>query len=158
MSAHTAENVDCTVKTMRLAISLDQKGATDFIGKPFPTAGRTLDRVIKKVVGINGTPSRKKAKPKSVKKKASQRKSLGKKGNSAAIDQWLTVTQAAEMLLEVVSNIDLPRARARVSRGAQRGKFKTNNCRGKARRVERPSYSIWLLEQREKDLTNTDPS
>ena len=156
MSAHTAENVDRTVKTMRMAISLDQKGATDFIGKPFPTAGRTLDRVIKKVLGINGTPVRKKAKPKSVKTKMPRRKSLGKKESSPAIDQWLTVTQAAEMLLEVVSGIDLPRARARVSRGAQLGKFKTNDRRGKARRVERASYSIWLLEQREKDLIAVD--
>ena len=44
MSAHTAEKADYAAEMMRLAISLDQKGATDFIGKPFPTAGRTLDR------------------------------------------------------------------------------------------------------------------
>lgn len=156
MSGHAPRNADYAVEMMRLARLLIQKGATDFIGKPFPTIGRTLDRVIKKVLGIKGKPSRRKRKPKPGKTKTSQHKSSSKKDISPTTDQWLTVTQAAEMLLEVVSGIDLLRSRARVSRGAQRGKFKTNNCRGKARRVERGSYSTWLLEQREKDLIAVD--
>ncbi len=53
MSACAAVNTDHTVEMMRLAKSLHTKGATDFVSKPFPTAGRTLDRVIKKVLSIS---------------------------------------------------------------------------------------------------------
>lgn len=48
MTSHKAETPDLAAETMRLAASLTKKGATDFINKPFPTAGRTLDRVIRK--------------------------------------------------------------------------------------------------------------
>ncbi len=47
-----AGSIELTVEMMRLAANLRDRGATDFIGKPFPTAGRTLDRVIKKVLGL----------------------------------------------------------------------------------------------------------
>ena len=46
-----ADNAALAVEMMRLAADLFAKGTTTFIEKPFPTAGRTLDRVIKKVQG-----------------------------------------------------------------------------------------------------------
>ena len=58
MTDQAATNLDGTVKIMRLAVGLYDKGAVDFIGKPFPTAGRTLDRVIKKILGVATTPRR----------------------------------------------------------------------------------------------------
>ena len=58
MTGHTAADTALLVKMMRLAAGLREKGATDFIGKPFPPAGRTLDRVIKKVLAGKKTPVR----------------------------------------------------------------------------------------------------
>ncbi|MBL9119769.1 MAG: hypothetical protein JNL80_07640 [Phycisphaerae bacterium] len=66
---------------------------------------------------------------------------------------WLSVTQAAERLLDVRSAIDLPKARARVSRAAGDSKFRTNGASGTARRIHEPSFSVWLLSERAKDLS-----
>jgi len=52
LSDYEANGLDATENVMRLAMSLSDKGASDIIKKPFATAGRTLDRVIKKVLGI----------------------------------------------------------------------------------------------------------
>ena len=54
MNDRAAGDLDLTEDMMRLAMSLCRKGAIDLIKKPFPTAGRTLDRVIKKVLGSKG--------------------------------------------------------------------------------------------------------
>jgi FixJ family two-component response regulator len=48
MTDLAAETADVACEIMRLATSMARKGAADFINKPFPTAGRTLDRVIRK--------------------------------------------------------------------------------------------------------------
>jgi len=69
MSDRAADCTEITVEMMRLAANLRDKGVTDFIHKPFPTAGRTLDRVIKKVLGENGTPQRRKPRRSSAKGK-----------------------------------------------------------------------------------------
>lgn len=45
------EKAEIMVDMMRLAVELAERGHVDFICKPFPTAGRTLDRVIQKNVG-----------------------------------------------------------------------------------------------------------
>ena len=45
MSDHTPKNSEEAVKMMRLASDLTRSGGIDYIHKPFPTAGRTLDRV-----------------------------------------------------------------------------------------------------------------
>ena len=50
MNERCAGNLDSTEDMMRLAMSMTRKGAADIIKKPFPKAGRTLDRVIKKVL------------------------------------------------------------------------------------------------------------
>jgi len=52
LSDYEANGLDATENVMRLAMSLSDKGASDIIKKPFATAGRTLDRVIKKALGI----------------------------------------------------------------------------------------------------------
>ena len=64
---------------------------------------------------------------------------------------WLTVTEATKLLLRDVSGADLSKARARVSRAADAGKFRTNGEKGRRRRIDRDSFSTWRLEQRDQD-------
>lgn len=70
--------------------------------------------------------------------------------------KWITVTAAAEQLLEDVSGINLTKARARVSKAASEGRFHTNGKKGTARRIDQDSFSTWRLEQRAKDLAAYD--
>ncbi len=70
--------------------------------------------------------------------------------------EWLTVTEAAKLLQEVVSGIRIERARARVSKAAKDGKFQTNGEQRQARRIDQDSFSSWLLKQREKHLASFD--
>lgn len=65
---------------------------------------------------------------------------------------WLTVTEAAELLLNDVSGIDIDRAKARVCRAAAGNKFRTNGESGRRRRIDRDSFSTWRLEQRKRDI------
>lgn len=69
---------------------------------------------------------------------------------------WLTVTEAAQLLLADVSGIDLGKAKARVSKAASENRFRTNSRRGHDRRIDRDSFSTWRLEQRERDLAAFD--
>ncbi len=69
---------------------------------------------------------------------------------------WLTVTEAAELLAEDLSWLTIEKARARVSRAAGNELFKTNGLEGTLRRIERHSFSTWRLEQRNKDLAKDD--
>jgi hypothetical protein len=71
-------------------------------------------------------------------------------------DAWITVTAAAKLLLDDTSGIDLDKAKARVSKAANEGRFRTNGKKGAARRIDRDSFSTWRLEQREKDLSAYD--
>lgn len=71
-------------------------------------------------------------------------------------DAWITVTAAAELLLDDVSGIDLNKAKARVSKAAGEGRFRTNGKDGRERRIDRDSFSTWRLAQREKDLAAYD--
>jgi len=68
--------------------------------------------------------------------------------------EWLTVTEAAELLVseDVIDDLDFKRAKARISRAATSGRFMTNGELGAARRVESGSFSRWVLEQRSKNL------
>lgn len=70
--------------------------------------------------------------------------------------EWLTVTEAAKLLQDVVSNLTLKKARARVSGAANRGEFRTNGEKGATRRIDHESVSAWLLKQREKHLASFD--
>ena len=67
---------------------------------------------------------------------------------------WITSTQAAEKLMDVMDNLDLPKARARVSGAANSGKFKTNGESRSDRRFHIDSFSTWLFEQREINFNN----
>ena len=65
---------------------------------------------------------------------------------------WLTVTEAAKLLVKDVSGVDLAKARVRVSRAADAGKFRTNGEKGRRRRIDRDSFRAWWLERREQDF------
>jgi len=69
---------------------------------------------------------------------------------------WLTVTEAAELLMRDLPGLNLDAARARVSVAASRGAFRTNNLKREQRRVEATSFSAWRLTQRDKDLDAED--
>ncbi len=72
--------------------------------------------------------------------------------SDAGEGSWITVTQAAKKLMKVVDDLDLKRARARVSGAANNGKFKTNDEKGTAREIHLDSFSTWLFEQQEINL------
>jgi len=151
LSDYVVSGLEQTVDLMRLAISLARKGAVDIIGKPFPTAGRTLDRVIKKVLGIpNGAPTNDPPPSLPAAKPAQPNNGVG------TTSPWLTVTQAANLLLGVVSGIDLHKAKARVSKAVEMEKFKTNGAKGGRRRIDVHSFNTWRLEQRDLDLDAAD--
>lgn len=63
---------------------------------------------------------------------------------------WLTVTDAAQLLVKDLG-ISLGAAKTRVSRVADEGKFTTNGKKGHGRRIDRDSFSTWLLKQRVED-------
>ena len=69
---------------------------------------------------------------------------------------WITVTAAAKQLLDDVSGINLSKAKARVSKAAGEGRFRTNGKEGRERRIDQDSFSTWRLEQRAKDLAAYD--
>lgn len=71
-------------------------------------------------------------------------------------EQWLTVTQCAELLAKDLPSIDLPRAKARVSKAASSGKLTTNGKTRDDRRIERQSFDAWRLQQRDRDLDAED--
>lgn len=70
--------------------------------------------------------------------------------------EWLRVTDAGRLLLSDVSGIDLPQAKARVTKAITAGKIRTNGKSGHDRRIDPDSFSTWRLEQREKDLAACD--
>jgi len=71
-------------------------------------------------------------------------------------EEWLTLTQCAQLLMQDLPYVDLDLARARVSRAANDGKFVTNGKRRDARRIERTSFDAWRLEQRDRELDAAD--
>jgi len=86
----------------------------------------------------------------------------GEKWPAAADDDgvggatWMTVTAAAKRLMDVVSGLTLEKARARVSAAAGRDEFQTNGKERTDRRIDRDTFSTWLLKQRERDLAEAD--
>jgi CheY-like chemotaxis protein len=145
MSDRKVEHPDDTEHLMRLAMSLGHKGAVDLIQKPFPTAGRTLDRVIKKILGLathNG--AKPKAEPTAV--------PLAR----GVEEQWFTVTQAAELLAHDLPGLGIRKAKARVSRAASLNEFRINGKQRLQRRIEIVSLNAWRLQQRDRDLDRED--
>lgn len=74
----------------------------------------------------------------------------------AAATTWLTVTEAAELLVKDLLGLTLEQARARVSVAAGRGAFRTNGHLRSQRRIDRTTFDAWRLAQRDKDLAQED--
>lgn len=70
--------------------------------------------------------------------------------------KWITVTEAAEKLIKVVDNIDMSKARARVSGAGSRDKFTTNGKKGTDRKIDLHTFNTWLIEQQEINLAKSD--
>jgi len=68
---------------------------------------------------------------------------------------WITVTQAAALLIRDVPSLDLPKARSRISIAAGRNEFTLDGER-KERRIEPVSFDAWRLKQRDRDLDEED--
>jgi hypothetical protein len=71
-------------------------------------------------------------------------------------EQWLTVTECAQLLMKDLLGTSLEQARAKVSWAANAGKFVTNGKERHARRIERTSFNAWRLQQRDRDLDAED--
>lgn len=71
-------------------------------------------------------------------------------------EDWLTVTEAAEKLMDVVDGLDLKKARARISCAAGDNKFVTDGASGADRRIHIHAFNAWLMEQRRKDLARAE--
>lgn len=71
-------------------------------------------------------------------------------------EQWLKVTECAQLLMKDLPGTSLEQARAKVSWAANAGKFVTNGKQRHARRIERTSFDAWRLEQRDRDLAAED--
>jgi len=70
--------------------------------------------------------------------------------------EWLRVTDAGRKLLQDVSGITLPQAKARVTKAANEGMIRTNGKTDHARRIDPISYDAWRLEQRNRELAKYD--
>lgn len=73
-------------------------------------------------------------------------------------EQWLTVSQCAELLANDLPYLDERKTAARVSRAAGAGKFVTNGKKGASRRIDRVSFDAWRLQQRDRDLDDDEES
>ena len=167
LSDYVVDNLEQTIDVMRWAISLAHKGAVDLIAKPFPTAGRTLDRVIKKVLGIrdrspkSSQPIQVPVSPLPVDKKAPTDQPAGQyvaADDGTAVSTtgvWLTVTQAAKLLVHDVPFLNVTKARARISAAAGRKDFTFTGDR-KDRRIEPGSFADWRIKQRDRGLDEED--
>ncbi len=71
---------------------------------------------------------------------------------------WITVTEAAELMHENLPFLSITKWKARVSKAAGAGRFRTNGKRGTARRIDIHSFNTWRLEQRDIDLAREDTS
>ena len=123
-------------------------GVTDVVRKPLADEGRTLDRVIKKVMNLgNG---------KNVLGEIRSKTAASREhAEPEAATEWLTVTNAAKLLLKDVPSLDLAKARSRISTAAGRKEFTFNGTR-KDRRIEPVSFDAWRLKQRDRDLDSED--
>lgn len=64
----------------------------------------------------------------------------------------LTVTAAAKLLCSTVSGLALAAAKTRVSPAATAGHIRNNGKKGSERRLNRDSFSTWLLKQQEAEV------
>jgi hypothetical protein len=71
---------------------------------------------------------------------------------------WIRVTDAGYLLLKDLPKLKghLGKAKARVSKAASAGKFKTNGKKGYYLRIDAGSFAKWRLKQRDADLEKED--
>lgn len=137
------------VNVTRWAFDMRDLGVSDVVDKPLADEGRTLDRVIKKVMGISDS---------AVREGSDNDGGLGSEAGGESddgVNNWLTVTSAAELLMRDLPSLDLARARSRISMAANRAEFRSNGSR-RDRRIERVSFDAWRLKQRDRDLDHED--
>jgi len=72
-----------------------------------------------------------------------------------ATPSTLKVSKAAKQLMDVTA-LSFESAKAEVSTAATAGKFKTNGKKGSSRRIDRHSFSSWLLRRQQKYLDSQD--
>jgi len=77
-------------------------------------------------------------------------------GLQANVPEWLTVTEAAGLLIKDIPGLDIENAKARVSAAATRKAFRTNGQKGPKRRIQNDSFNSWRLKQRDRDLDKED--
>lgn len=68
--------------------------------------------------------------------------------------EWLTVTEAADRLLEadVLDGYNMAKAKTRISTAATRGELVSNGEKGTDRRLESGSLARWMLQLRRQEL------
>lgn len=74
----------------------------------------------------------------------------------AKTSEWLTVSEAAALLMHDFPGLSLEKAKARVSANASRKQFKTNGKKHHDRRIDSDSFAAWRLRQRDKDLDSEE--
>ena len=151
MSDHQVEGLKKSVDLMRMAMYMSRCGVVDVIAKPFPGEGRTLDRVVKKVLGLNGNGTR----VPGTGAAGTSGARAGSRGTAPAEDRGLTGTAAARLLMKDIPRLTLDKARSRVSTAAGEGDFKSSGT-GRNRRIDPESFDAWRLKQRDRDLDLED--
>ena len=150
MSDIAAEGVEETAEAMLQAIRMSRRGLVDIIPKPFPNKGRiSLDYIIKKATAGNGNRADSKRPLLAPAKPGAPAK------NETDHENWLTVTEAAELLAHDLPGLNIRKARSRISTAAGRKEFKFTGDR-KDRRIEPTSFDAWRLRQRDRDLNEED--
>jgi CheY-like chemotaxis protein len=160
MSDYVVEGLEKVVDLMRLAMAMERRGVVDVIAKPFPHAGRTLDRVIKKVLGLacpdaagNGrTPQ---ARVRVAREPIPASPTGAAQPARDAKSGWHTATAAAKLLMQDIPDLDLAKARSRISTAAGKTEFVSSGTR-RSRRIEPTSFGAWRLNQRNRDLERED--
>ncbi len=74
----------------------------------------------------------------------------------AKTSEWLTVSEAAALLMHDLPGLSHEKAKARVSANAGRRQFKTNGKSHQDRRIDADSFAAWRLKQRDNDLDNEE--
>lgn len=75
-----------------------------------------------------------------------------------SIDEGLTVTAAAKRLLEqaIIDDLDLRRAKSRISSAVKRGHLASNGGHGSERRIDPGALAAWMWEVRKRNLDLAD--
>lgn len=132
---------------MRWAFEMRDLGVSDVVRKPLADEGRTLDRVIKTVMGLLGGDVAGPA--------LATLSRISQMADSNDTSNWLSVTRAAELLMKDVPGLALAKARSRISTAAGRQEFKFTGSR-KERRIEPHAFDSWRIKQRDRGLDDDD--